>query len=122
MRVAVCQVQLPAAPAQAIDQKDRQVVVTGCLPADSTSDVPTAQTDLTVRALPDSQVKIEVRERLVNGNLSDPVSLAFQPTAMVKPVPAAGPIVVTSVTFEDVPDAAPTTPTVASETPPAKAF
>jgi hypothetical protein len=105
MKVAVCKVSLPSAVAQQIDQQDRQVVVTGCLPADSTTDIPTAQNEITVRALPDAQVKVELRERLTNGNLSDPVSLVFQPVACVKPVPAAGAIVAASVTFEDQPDA-----------------
>ena len=110
MRVAVCQVQLPTAPVQQIDQKDRQVAVTGCLPVDSVADIPTAQVDLTIRALPDAQVKVEVRERLVNGNVSDPVSLTFQPLALVKSTPATGPIIVTAVTFEDVSDPTPIPP------------
>jgi len=63
--------------------------------------IPTPERTVIVRAAPQGSVTVSVRERIENGNVSEPVSITFTPYSKIPAVKAEGEIVVTSVHYEE---------------------
>jgi hypothetical protein len=99
MTIAVCHIELPAAPAHPIPQVDRLVHTTGTL-GDAAVPVSTETREITLRADPGSTVTVEVRERIANGAVSEPVTISFVPYNEIKASKADGAIRVVSVVLE----------------------
>ncbi len=97
--VAASTLALPPAPVQPIPQKDRLVTLAGSL-HDGVTEIPTDQRTFVVRSDPNASVTVSLQERILNGAVSEAVTLTFTPYNCIQAAKAGGPITVSSVVYE----------------------